>query len=49
MSAAAPMPPHLGRRPREVTVAATQFACGWDAAATRHPAGGVSRNISLNF
>jgi N-carbamoylputrescine amidase len=26
-------PPHLQRRPREVTVAATQFACGWDAAA----------------
>lgn len=26
-------PPHLQRRPREVTVAATQFACGWDAGA----------------
>lgn len=26
-------PTHLQRRPREVTVAATQFACGWDASA----------------
>jgi N-carbamoylputrescine amidase len=33
MSVASPTPAHLGRRPREVTVAATQFACGWDAAA----------------
>ena len=33
MNAAATVPGHLGRRPREVTVAATQFACGWDAAA----------------
>jgi N-carbamoylputrescine amidase len=23
-------PPHLRRKPRQVTVAATQFACGWD-------------------
>ena len=26
-------PSHLQRRPRKVTVAATQFACGWDAGA----------------
>jgi len=25
-----PRPPHLQRSPRHVTVAATQFACGWD-------------------
>ena len=26
----APNPSHLKRAPRRVTVAATQFACGWD-------------------
>jgi N-carbamoylputrescine amidase len=29
----AQLPPHLTRTPRRVTIAATQFACGWDRAA----------------